>query len=66
MYRVIEHEAMHNLPRLEKKNQDMYLISAEKNFNLRTGSGQMIEAGDFYEMKCYKKYVPLPSPFCLN
>jgi hypothetical protein len=55
--RVIEHEAMHNLPRFKKQEQDIYLISAEKNPNLRTESGQMLEGGDYYEIKCYNKYV---------
>jgi len=42
------------------------IISAERNNNLKIKNNNMIEAGDFYEFKVYKKEPSLISPFCLS
>eukprot|EP01127_Copromyxa_protea_P022778 TRINITY_DN8342_c0_g1_i1.p1 TRINITY_DN8342_c0_g1~~TRINITY_DN8342_c0_g1_i1.p1 ORF type:complete len:327 (+),score=15.81 TRINITY_DN8342_c0_g1_i1:1-981(+) len=64
---TLEHEICHALPRWQAttlSSPNPRLISPEKNPELRSRTGAMIEAGDFYEQEVYARQ-PSGSPFCL-
>eukprot|EP01124_Arcella_intermedia_P028394 TRINITY_DN5760_c0_g1_i1.p1 TRINITY_DN5760_c0_g1~~TRINITY_DN5760_c0_g1_i1.p1 ORF type:complete len:323 (-),score=56.71 TRINITY_DN5760_c0_g1_i1:75-1019(-) len=65
--RTLEHELMYSISRWDDSRKNCLnprKISPEKNLYLRSQSGIMVEAGDYYEEKVYGTKSP-ESPFCL-